>query len=167
MMMKLSGLVSASALLLAATPATAQEGRPPPPPRISAALAQEAAAAAIAQCNSEGLNVSAAVVDAGGNPVYVIVPDGVRNLTGDIAIRKGITMSITGRAASETVGLLESDPEMKAKIEANPRFIRYPGGVPIMQGGELAGAIAVSGATGAQDEACAKVGLESIADRLQ
>jgi uncharacterized protein GlcG (DUF336 family) len=147
--------------------AGAQNPPAPLPKRIEAALANEAVEAAIAQCTSEGLKVSAAVVDAAGNPVYVYVPDGVRNGTGDIAIRKGLTMTITGKPASETRGLIESDAAVKAKVEANPRSILFPGGVPLMAGSELAGAIAVSGATGAQDEACAKVGAGKIASRIK
>jgi uncharacterized protein GlcG (DUF336 family) len=58
--------------------------------------------AAIAHCAGQNLKVSAAVVDAGGNPICVFVPDGVTARTGDTAIRKGVTMSITGKAASET-----------------------------------------------------------------
>jgi uncharacterized protein GlcG (DUF336 family) len=156
-----------TAAVMVAGVAAAQNPPAPPPKRIEAALAKEAVEAAIAQCTSEGLKVSAAVVDAAGNPVYVYVPDGVRNGTGDIAIRKGITMTITGKPASETRSLIEADAAMKAKVEANPRSILFPGGVPLMAGGELAGAIAASGATGAQDEACAKVGAAKIASRIK
>ncbi len=147
--------------------AAAQSPPAPQPKRIEAALAKEAVEAAIAQCASEGLKVSAAVVDAAGNPVYVYVPDGVRNGTGDIAVRKGITMTITGKPASETRALIEADADMKAKVEANPRSILFPGGAPLIAGGEMAGAIAVSGATGAQDEACAEAGAGKIAARIR
>ena len=149
------------ALCLPALSAQAQD-RPPPPPRIEAALAKQAVEAAIAQCNSEGLNVSSAVVDAGGNPIFVYVPDGVYNVTGDIAIRKGLTMMITGKKASETRNLLETDPAIKEKIDANPRSIPYPGGTPLTKDGQIVGAISVSGATGAHDEACAIAGAEAI-----
>ena len=86
-------------------------------------FAKEAVDAAIAACTAQNLKVSAAVSDAAGLPVYVFVPDGVRNGTGDTAIRKNITMSITGKPASETVALAAADPAIEAKLAANPRIV--------------------------------------------
>ena len=107
------------------------------------------------------------MVDAGGNPIYVFVPDGVRNGTGDVAIRKGVTMSITGKAASETQALAAADPALEAKLAGNPRTVRFPGGVPMKAGDTIVGFIAASGATGAQDEVCAKAGADKIAARIK
>jgi uncharacterized protein GlcG (DUF336 family) len=154
---------------LAQTPGAPPAGAPPQPPprRIEAALAKEAVEAAIAACTAQNLKISAAVVDAAGNPVYVFVPDGVRNGTGDTAIRKGITMMITGKNASETAALAAADPTLEAKLAGNPRTVRFPGGVVLKAGDVIVGAIAGSGATGAQDEACAKVGAEKIATRIK
>jgi uncharacterized protein GlcG (DUF336 family) len=107
------------------------------------------------------------VSDAAGLPVYVFVPDGVRNGTGDTAIRKNLTMSITGKPASETAALAAADPTLEAKLVANLRTVRFPGGVPLKAGNEIVGFIAGSGATGAQDEACAKAGADKIASRIK
>src|SRR5262245_49263223 len=85
-----------------AAPTTPAAPPQPPARRIEAALAKEAVEAAIAACTAQNLKISAAVSDAAGLPVYVFVPDGVRNGTGDTAIRKNLTMSITGKPASET-----------------------------------------------------------------
>jgi glc operon protein GlcG len=151
------------------TPSTpAAGGQPAPQPRrIEAALAREAVEAAIAHCAGQNLKVSAAVVDAGGNPIYVFVPDGTSARTGDIAIRKGVTMSITGKAASETAALAAADPALEAKLVANPRTVRFPGGVPMKAGDTIVGFIAASGATGAQDEVCARAGADKIAARIK
>jgi uncharacterized protein GlcG (DUF336 family) len=151
----------------ATTPATAPAAPQPPARRIEAALAKEAVEAAIAACTAQNLKISAAVVDAAGFPVYVYVPDGVRNGTGDIAIRKGITMMITGKNASETAALAAADPALETKLVANPRTVRFPGGVVLKAGDAIVGAIAASGVTGAQDEACAKAGAEKIAARIK
>ncbi len=151
----------------ATTPATTTAAPQPPARRIEAALAKEAVEAAIAACTAQNLKISAAVSDAAGLPVYLFVPDGVRNGTGDIAIRKNLTMSITGKAASETAALAAADPALEAKLVANPRTVRFPGGVPLKAGDTIVGFIAGSGATGAQDEACAKAGAEKIAARIK
>lgn len=156
-----------------AAPATtgqpAAPAQPPQPParRIEASLAKEAVEAAIAACTAQGLKISAAVVDAGGNPVFVYVPDGVSGRTGDTAIRKGVTMSITKKPASETAALAAADAALEEQLKTNPRLVRFPGGVPLWAGAEFVGAIAGSGATGAQDEACAKTGAEKIAARIK
>ena len=96
-----------TAAFSAQTPAPTTPAAQPQPQarRIEAALAKEAVEAAIAACTAQNLKVSAVVSDAAGLPVYVFVPDGIRNGTGDTAIRKNITMSITGKPASETQAL--------------------------------------------------------------
>lgn len=152
-----------------ATPAQAPSAaaQQPPPRRIEADLAKEAVEAAIAACAAQNLKVSAAVVDAGGNPIYLSVPDGVNYRTGDISIRKALTITLTGKPASETAALAAADPALEAKLAGNPRSIRFGGGVPLMAGAELVGAIAASGATAAQDETCAKEGAAKIAARIK
>lgn len=153
----------------APTTAAPTTAAPPQPParRIEAALAKEAVEAAIAACTAQNLKISAVVSDAAGLPVYVLVPDGVRNGTGDTAIRKNLTMAITGKPASETAALAAADPALEAKLVANPRTVRFPGGVPLKAGDTIVGFISGSGATGAQDEACAKAGAEKIASRIK
>lgn len=163
-----------AATITLATPAFSQTPpaaptTPPPPParRIEASLAKEAVEAAIAACAAQNLKISAVVSDAAGLPVYLFVPDGVRNGTGDTAIRKNLTMAITGKPASETVALAAADPELEAKLVANPRTVRFPGGVPLKVDDIIVGFISGSGATGAQDEACAKAGADKIAARIK
>ena len=41
-----------------------------------------------------------------------------------------------------------------------PGIVASPGGVPIMVGGKVTGAVGVSGVTGDQDEQCAMAGLK-------
>ena len=153
----------------AQAPAQTRPAATPQPParRIESGLAKEAVEATIAACTAQNLRVSAAVSDAAGLPVYVFVPDGTRAGTGDTAIRKNITMSITGKPASETAALAAADPALEAKLAANPRIVRFAGGVPLKAGDTIVGFIAGSGASAAQDEACAKAGAEKIASRIK
>jgi uncharacterized protein GlcG (DUF336 family) len=166
-------LVTATAALAqppAAPPAAGRGGQPAAPParRIEAALAREAVEAAIAACAAQSLRVSAAVSDAAGNPIYVFVPDGVGARTGDTAVRKNITVTTTGKAASQTAALAAADPVLEGKLAApGSRLVRFGGAVPIMAGGTLVGAIGASGATAAQDETCAQAGLDKIAARVK
>jgi uncharacterized protein GlcG (DUF336 family) len=43
-----------------------------------------------------------------------------------------------------------------------PGMIASPGGLPIVSGGAILGAVGVSGVTGDQDEQCAKAGLAAL-----
>ena len=47
-------------------------------------------------------------------------------------------------------------------IATLPGVIGSPGGVPIVVGGKIVGAVGVSGVTGDQDEQCAKAGASSL-----
>jgi uncharacterized protein GlcG (DUF336 family) len=154
----------------AAPPPAAGRGAPagPPPRRIDTALAREAIEAAIASCAAQNIRLSGAVTDAAGNPILVLVPDGSSARTGDIALRKAITVTVTGKASRETNALAAADPALKAKLDApGSRLITFQGALPIMAGDTLVGAIATSGGTGAQDEACTKVGLDKIQARVK
>ena len=171
-MKMLKGAMLAAATM-ATMPAFAQQppaaapARQPPARRPEIALAREAVDAAIAACVAQNLRVTGAVVDAAGNPLYVYVPDGYSARTGDIAIRKGITVVLTGKPASQTEALAAADPALEAKLVANPRTVRFGGAVPLMVGDTLIGAIATSGASAEQDEACARAGAEKVAARLK
>ena len=109
-MKMLKGAMLAAATM-ATMPAFAQQppaaapARQPPARRPEIALAREAVDAAIAACVAQNLRVTGAVVDAAGNPLYVYVPDGYSARTGDIAIRKGITVVLTGKPATQTEAL--------------------------------------------------------------
>jgi uncharacterized protein GlcG (DUF336 family) len=49
---------------------------------------------------------------------------------------------------------------MTAVLEGDPNLISFGGGLPIMKGGEIIGALAVSGPTGvADDTRCAQAGM--------
>lgn len=166
-------ITTAAGAALAQPPAAppAAAGRAPAAPparRIDAALAREAVETAIATCAAQNIRLSGAVVDAAGNPVFVYVPDGSAARTGDIATRKAITVTVTGKPSRETTALAAADPALKGKLDApGSRLITFQGALPIMAGDVLVGAIAGSGGTGAQDEVCAKAGLDKIQARVK
>jgi len=158
------------ALTLAATAgvAVAQPPQTPRPRRIEAALAREAAETAIATCLKENVKLSAAVVDAAGNPILVLAPDNADPRTADWALRKAITAAYTGKASGETPKLAQTDAALKEKLAApGSRFITWQGGLPILVGETVVGALATSGGPSAKDEACSKAGIDKIQARLK
>ena len=58
--------------------------------------------------------------------------------------------------------MLAEEPDILAGITAQKGVAAFPGGLPIRQDGHLVGGIGVSGASAAQDAACAAVGLAAI-----
>ena len=90
-------------------PPSAEEGRAPRPPRargIPTALAVEAAQTAIAMCASQGLKVTALVIDSEGIPIALISGDGAAAITQRIASGKATTalkMRMTSGEAGERV----------------------------------------------------------------
>jgi len=149
----------------------AEEGRAPRPPRahgISTALAVEAADAAIASCTAQGLKVTALVVDSAGVPIALISGDGAAAITQRIASGKATTALKMKMTSGEAAERAKTDEAFMAQLMADPAMgTPRQGGVPIMAGSEVIGAIAVSGApSGAQDEPCARAGLAKIQDRI-
>jgi len=63
--------------------------------------------------------------------------------------------------------IVNADPQKVHGIQFMDRLIIFPGGLPVMSGKHHIGAIGVSGATGDQDEACAKAGLDAVKELLQ
>jgi uncharacterized protein GlcG (DUF336 family) len=150
---------------------TVEEQRAPRPPRargVPTALAVEADQAAIAACAAQGLKVTALTIDSEGVPVALISGEGAAAITQRIASGKAETALKMKMTSGEAVDRAKTDQAFMAQLMADssmgpPR----QGGVPILVGGEVIGAIAVSGApSGAIDEPCAKAGLAKIQDRL-
>ena len=62
----------------------------------------------------------------------------------------------------------QTDPAFAAKIHADPNLMAFKGGLPLMEDGQVVGAIGVSGAEpGGHDEECAMIGYNAIKSRLR
>ena len=150
---------------------SAEEGRAPRPPRargIPTALAVEAADSAVATCTAQGLKVTALVIDSQGVPIAMISGDGAAAITQRIASGKATTALKMKMTSGEAAERSKTDQAFMTQLMADPAMgTPRQGGVPIMAGNDVIGAIAVSGApSGAQDEPCAKAGLTKIQDRI-
>ena len=83
----------------------------------------------------------------------------------DAAIDKAWTAASFGMATHKWVSIL-ANPEV-AGLAHRPRFIGVGGGVPIVEGGRVVGAIGISGGNALQDQqiaeaALAKVGFDTV-----
>ncbi|HEX8602323.1 MAG TPA: heme-binding protein [Pseudoduganella sp.] len=159
----------AFALAQAATPPAATPPPPPPPARGPAlALANEAAQAAIDACRAKGFNVSVSVVDSAGVLKALLAADGAHERGVNSSTAKART-SLNFRQPTSAVGKRASeDAAFDAQLKGNPAWNGRAGGLPVLVGGQLIGAIGVGGARGSEnDEACAQAGLAQVQARLQ
>ena len=139
---------------------------------LSAALASQAAAAAVESCAGKGYKITATVIDADGVPQAMLRGDGASMTTLGASRDKAYTAFMLGAPRNE-----DSSAAVAKRMGGNAsagglaklaHILLLPGAVVIRAGGEAIGAIGVGGAPGGDlDEACAKAGLDKIADRLK
>lgn len=122
--------------------------------------ARKVAAAAEAEARRNNWNVSIAVVDDAGHLVLFERMDGAKLVAIDIAIRKARTAVYF---QGETKGL-EEEVTKGGRTALLPieGFMPLEGGVPLRSGGQIVGAVGVSGVTGQQDAQCALAGAGVI-----
>ena len=158
------GLLGSALLIAAATSAQAEALNTH---RIPAALALEAVGAAVESCKAQGWAETAVVVDASGAHQAVLRGDNAGIHTLDSAFGKAYTSS-SFKAPSGAVGERILGNASAAQLQHLPNVLLVGGGLPIKIGDEVVGAIGAAGAPGVdKDEACAKAGIDKIADRLK
>lgn len=121
--------------------------------------AKRVAAAAEAEARRNNWAVSIAVVDDSGQLLLFQRMDNAKLVAIDIAIRKartaaffqGPTKDLEAEVAGGRTALLPIDG-----------FMPLEGGVPLMSGDQMVGAVGVSGVTGAQDAQCAIAGAATL-----
>src|SRR5215472_12270038 len=158
--------VAAGAALLSGAAAHAQQqpsSPPPPPPAYGAPISIEQAKAAIAGAAAEskknGWNHVFAVVDGGGNLIALEKSDLAGNSSVPIAeakARTSATFRVPTKAYQDRLAAGETF------ILGLPGVVPAAGGVPIIVGGKLIGAIGVSGATALQDHQSAEAGVAAV-----
>jgi uncharacterized protein GlcG (DUF336 family) len=156
-------LASAQAQVTFTTPNAEAAGAPRPLRERGPALAPALVAAqtAVDACAARGYQVSVAVIDSGGLPVVLLSGDGAAAITQSIAMGKAVSSLRNGKPTSALVAEARTNPALAARLAADPQQgVQRPGGLPIMVGTTVIGAIAVSGAPdGGWDAECAQAGL--------
>ncbi|MFJ9453124.1 heme-binding protein [Herbaspirillum sp. NPDC101397] len=135
--------------------------------QISQDLARDIAIAAIEQCRKDGYQVTVAVVDKAGQERAVLRDDGAGPSTVNTSRRKAYTAVAFKRSTSETARLIAADM-VSANLKDVSDVLILGGGVPVLAGNQIIGAIGVSGAPGGdKDDACAMAAVAKFAGKLQ
>ncbi len=127
---------------------------------ITLEQARMAVSAAVEKSQQMGVKMDIAVVDAGANLKAFARMDGAWLGSIDIAMKKARTARFFDMNTGD-IGQLSQPGGPLFNIEhSNGGLITFPGGVPIKgAGGEVIGAIGVSGSTVEDDHAVAQAGV--------
>jgi glc operon protein GlcG len=140
----------------------AQAPAPPPPygPPISLEDAKKVAAAAVAEVAKAGSAPDAiAIVDHGGYLIYFERMENTQLGSVEIAIEKARSAALFRRPTKVFEDALAGG---RNAILALHGAVPIEGGVPIIAGGKIVGAIGASGGTAQQDGQVAKAGADAI-----
>lgn len=140
--------------------------KPPPARGPTLEVALLAAQEAVAACKSYHVGVS--IIDSAGTPKLYYIPDGTAGFHAYTGFRKAYTALTFKMPTSEVGTLSKTDTAVAAKITADTNLLGFAGGIPLVAGSEVIGAIGVSGAEpSSADEKCARAGIDRIKDLLR
>src|SRR5215831_1366723 len=130
---------------------------------VSVRMALTIAETALAEC---GVNTSVAVVDRAGRLRVFLQGDNANPHNIELARRKAYTARTFRQPSSawaKRTETVNTGQRMLADV------IPLGGGMPINAGEDTIGGVGLSGAVGGQpkEEACAKAGIEKVADQLK
>src|SRR6266508_2595636 len=89
--------------------------------------------------------------------------DGAGPVTVEIALNKAYTAASFQQPTKELAGIAGQTWFQSLVVSSNGRIMPGGGAVPIVEGGNVVGAVAVAGGTEEQDQRCAEVALASYA----
>ena len=127
---------------------------------ISLDRAEAAIAAAVAEAKKHHWKLNVAVVDSGANLVAFQRMDGAQLASIAVSEHKA-RASATFRRETK---VFEEGVQLKQNyyILTLDGVVASRGGIPLVEGGKIIGAIGCSGGTGSQDEAACKVGAATV-----
>jgi uncharacterized protein GlcG (DUF336 family) len=120
-------------------------------------------ASARREAEAIGVAMNIAVVDQGNNLVAFQRMDGAWLGSIDIAQGKAFTARAFDMSTKDLAPLCEpGEPLFGIHVSNHGRLIIFAGGIPLERGGEVLGAIGVSGGSVEQDQAVAEAGAEAF-----
>ena len=165
--MRLSAIAGTicAALLWGSAAHAQQPPMPPAPPPIGAPVTVEQAkktvAAAVADAKQRPYLLVFAVVDPAGSLVYFEKMDGAPYASTDLAIRKAITAATFERPSAAFFEQMEGGHAYVTTLA--PSMAASRGGLPLIVGGKLIGAIGVSGSSNPIfDQQAAQAGADAL-----
>ena len=164
--------ISSQALAQAPAPAT-----PPAPPSaggtpdkmpfdipygmsIGLEQAKQLMAAAEGEAKKRNWKMNIAIVDTNGDLVHFNRMEGAQIASISISINKARTAARYRRETRLFFNAFETGHSYVGTLD--PTLVASPGGIPLVEGGKIIGAIGCSGGTGDQDALICKVGADLV-----
>jgi uncharacterized protein GlcG (DUF336 family) len=133
---------------------------------LSVNTAVTIAQTAVQTCKTQGYNVSAHVLGRSGEVLVAMRGDDTGPHTLENSMKKAWTARAQRAPSVNFANAVKMNPTVGAIHLTN--MVPAQGGLPIMVGEDVIGAVGVSGAPGGdKDEACAKAGIDKIAGELR
>jgi len=130
---------------------------------VTLADAKRMLSAAEAKAASLGIAYNIAIVDAGGHLVAFARQDGALIGSIDLAIDKAVTARFFDKTTSELATLAQSGRPLFGIQESNAgKVVIFGGGVPIVSGGNIVGAVGTSAGTVEQDIEVAEAAIAAV-----
>ena len=130
-------------------------------PSITLDVAKTAAAAALAEARAHSWNMAVAVVDTAGLLVYFEKMDDTQSGSVLIAQAKARSAALFKRPTKAFQDTLAAGGD-GLRVLGLEGAVPVEGGVPLIVGGRIAGAIGVSGGTSAEDGVCATAAVNAL-----
>ncbi len=105
--------------------------------------------------------VTAVVVDQSGRMIAVGRMDRARPITVEMALNRAYTAASFQQATKELSGIASQAWIQSLVVSSSGRIMPGAGAIPVVEGGNIVGAVAVAGGTEDQDQRCAEVALAS------
>lgn len=132
-------------------------------PTLTLDAARRIVDAAVEEARRLGVAVAIAVAGRSGDLVAFARMDGAPLLSSGIAQDKAYTVcAFNGLPTHAWWDLIKDEPALVHGITKTDRLVVFGGGVPVVAGGELVGAVGVSGGSAEQDRAIAEAGAAAI-----
>jgi uncharacterized protein GlcG (DUF336 family) len=170
--MRKAMILAVAALALLPAAANAQTAQPAPAPipdvmpfdipystPMTIDRAKQVAAAAIAEAKKRNWKMAVAIVDPNGELVYFEKMDGTQNASVEVAPGKARASARYRRPTKVFQDLANGG---QPYIMSLAGVVASEGGLPLIEGGKLIGAIGVSGGTSPQDGVVAKAGADTV-----
>jgi uncharacterized protein GlcG (DUF336 family) len=133
--------------------------------RLLPDLAMEMVQHAVESCRKQGYQVTAVVVDRDGEAIALMRDVLASRFTIQLAKDKANAVILSGIASG---AFRDNRGDIRQEMNHVDGILVLQGGLPIHAGGNLLGAIGVSGAPGGErDEACAQAAVDVVQERLE
>ncbi|MGH7004469.1 MAG: GlcG/HbpS family heme-binding protein [Alphaproteobacteria bacterium] len=156
-----SAAFAAALVLSLAQPAAAQGGPPPYGAPITFAQAGKVMEGATAEAKKNNWNVVITIVDSGGHMVMLHRLDNTQLGSLEIATGKATT-ALRLRRPTKAIQDVIAAGGVGLRFLTVPGVLAIDGGLPLLDGGKIVGAIGVSGVTAEQDAQIAKAGVDAL-----